>query len=71
MLPGIKSFGILGWLVEEAKNGCVISRGEKISDKEAKSLSYNLSKKIQKEMTYPGLIKVVVIRETRSINIAK
>lgn len=30
----LKSFGILGWLVEEAKNGCIISRGEKISDKE-------------------------------------
>ena len=49
----------------------VIVESEKISDEKAKQISYNLSKKIQKEMTYPGLIKVVVIRETRSINIAK
>ena len=49
----------------------VIVESEKISDKEAKSLSYNLSKKIQDEMTYPGQVKVTVIRETRSIHIAK
>ncbi|MBL31452.1 MAG: ribonuclease Y [Flavobacteriales bacterium] len=49
----------------------VIVESEKISDEKAKQISYNLSKQIQKEMTYPGLIKVVVIRETRSINIAK
>ncbi|MDC0189534.1 ribonuclease Y [Flavobacteriales bacterium] len=49
----------------------VIVESAKISDKEAKSLSYNLSKKIQDEMTYPGQVKVTVIRETRSIHIAK
>ena len=49
----------------------VIVESEKVTDEESKNISYNLSKKIQEEMTYPGLIKVVVIRETRSINIAK
>ena len=49
----------------------VIVESEKVSDEEAKQISYKLSKIIQEEMTYPGLIKVVVIRETRSINIAK
>ena len=49
----------------------VIVESEKVTDEEAKHISYTLSKKIQEEMTYPGLIKVIVIRETRSINIAK
>ena len=49
----------------------VIVESEKVSDERAKHISYTLSKQIQEEMTYPGLIKVVVIRETRSINIAK
>ena len=49
----------------------VIVESEKVSDERAKYISYTLSKQIQEEMTYPGLIKVVVIRETRSINIAK
>ena len=49
----------------------VIVESEKISDEQAKKISYDLSKQIQEEMTYPGLIKIVVIRETRSINVAK
>ena len=49
----------------------VIVESEKVSDEQAKKISYNLSKQIQEEMTYPGLIRIVVIRETRSVNIAK
>ena len=49
----------------------VIVESEQVSDLDAKSISYNLSKKIQAEMTYPGQVRVTVIRETRSINIAK
>ncbi|MBJ05175.1 MAG: ribonuclease Y [Flavobacteriales bacterium] len=49
----------------------VVVASEKISDKQAKSLSYNLSKEIQNKMTYPGQIKITVIRETRSVHIAK
>ena len=49
----------------------VIVESEKVSDETAKSISYNLCKKIQNEMTYPGQVKVTVIRETRSVNIAK
>ena len=49
----------------------VIVESEKVSDEQAKILSYNLSKQIQEEMTYPGQVKITVIRETRSINIAK
>lgn len=49
----------------------VIVGSEKVSDKEAEGLSYEISKKIQDEMTYPGQIKITVIRETRAVSYAK
>ena len=49
----------------------VIVSSEKISDKEAETLSFNISNKIQTEMTYPGQVKVTVIRETRAVSYAK
>ncbi len=49
----------------------VIVGADKISDAEADQLAFDLSKKIQNEMTYPGQIKITVIRETRAISFAK
>ncbi len=49
----------------------VIVGSDKISDKEAETISYNIAKKIQDEMTYPGQVKITVIRETRAVNYAK
>jgi len=49
----------------------VIVGSEKVSDKEAESLSYEIARKIQDEMTYPGQVKITVIRETRAVNFAK
>lgn len=49
----------------------VVVGSEKISDAEAEKISYDIAKKIQDEMTYPGQVKVTVIRETRAINYAK
>jgi ribonuclease Y len=49
----------------------VIVGAEKVNDKEAESLSYEIARKIQNEMTYPGQIKITVIRETRAVNYAK
>ena len=49
----------------------VIVGAEKVSDAEATKLSFDLSRQIQNEMTYPGQIKVTVIRETRAVNYAK
>jgi ribonuclease Y len=49
----------------------VIVGSEKVSDKEAESLSNDLAKKIQDEMTYPGQVKITVIRETRAVSYAK
>jgi len=49
----------------------VIVGSEKVSDKEAESLSNDIAKKIQDEMTYPGQVKITVIRETRAVSYAK
>ena len=49
----------------------VIVESEKVSDDNAANLSFEISQKIQTEMTYPGQVKVTVIRETRAVNIAK
>lgn len=49
----------------------VIVESEKVTDEKAVELSFNLSQKIQTDMTYPGQVKITVIRETRAVNIAK
>jgi ribonuclease Y len=49
----------------------VIVGSEKVSDHDAEVLSQDIAKKIQDEMTYPGQVKVTVIRETRAVSFAK
>ncbi len=49
----------------------VIVSAEKMDDKEAELLSFDIAKKIQDEMTYPGQVKITVIRETRAVSYAK
>jgi ribonuclease Y len=49
----------------------VIVESEKVSDDKASQLSFEISQKIQTDMTYPGQVKVTVIRETRAVNVAK
>jgi ribonucrease Y len=49
----------------------VIVGSEKVSDNDAEKLSFDIAKKIQDEMTYPGQVKITVIRETRAVSFAK
>ena len=49
----------------------VIVGADKLDDKETELLSFDLAKKIQDEMTYPGQVKITVIRETRAVSFAK
>ncbi|MEO1255138.1 MAG: HD domain-containing protein, partial [Bacteroidota bacterium] len=49
----------------------VLVDAESIDDKQASDLSFNISQKIEKDMQYPGQIKVTVIRETRAVAFAK
>ena len=49
----------------------VIVGADQVDDKTVETLSYDIAKKIQDEMTYPGQVKITVIRETRSVSYAK
>ncbi|MFC2111561.1 ribonuclease Y, partial [Bacteroidota bacterium] len=65
--PGV----IKTYAIQAGRELRVIVGAEKISDEGANQISYDLSRKIQEEMTYPGQIKITVIRETRAIAYAK
>src|SRR5664279_2400777 len=49
----------------------VIVGADKLDDKETELLSFDIAKKVQDEMTYPGQVKITVIRETRAVSYAK
>ena len=49
----------------------VIVESEKVSDQKADELAFDISQKIQTEMTYPGQVKITVIREKRAVSFAK
>jgi ribonuclease Y len=69
------AFGFSGvknaYAIQAGRELRVIVESEKVSDDNAAQLSFEISQKIQTEMTYPGQVKVTVIRETRAVNIAK
>ena len=65
--PGVtKSYAI-----QAGRELRVLVESEKVSDEQADSLSFDISQKIQNEMTYPGQVKVTVIRERRAVNYAR
>ncbi len=49
----------------------VIVEADKVSDQDSEKLSFEIAQKIQNEMTFPGQIKVTVIREKRAVNVAR
>jgi ribonuclease Y len=49
----------------------VIVEADKVSDNDSEKISFDMAQKIQNEMTYPGQIKVTVIREKRTVNVAR
>ena len=65
--PGV----VKTYAIQAGRELRVIVGAEKVSDAEVNQISQDLSKKIQNEMTYPGQIKITVIRETRSVNYAR
>jgi len=69
------AFGFKGvqkaYAIQAGRELRVIVESEKVSDDKAAELSFEISQKIQTDMTYPGQVKVTVIRETRAINVAK
>ena len=69
------AFGFTGvkkaYAIQAGRELRVIVESEKVNDDKASQLSFEISQKIQTDMTYPGQVKVTVIRETRAVNIAK
>ena len=65
--PGV----VKTYAIQAGRELRVIVGAEKLSDMESESLSHDIAKKIQDEMTYPGQVKITVIRETRSVAYAK
>ena len=49
----------------------VIVEADKVTDQDSEKLSFEIAQKIQTEMTFPGQIKVTVIREKRTVNVAR
>lgn len=69
------AFGFNGvkkaYAIQAGRELRVIVESEKVNDEVAANLSFEISQKIQTDMTYPGQVKITVIRETRAVNIAK
>ena len=69
------AFGFNGvkkaYAIQAGRELRVIVESERVDDQKAADLSFSISQKVQTDMTYPGQVKVTVIRETRAVNIAK
>ena len=66
-LEGVtKSYAISG-----GREVRVFVESEKVNDEQTVLMSHEIAKKIESEMSYPGTIKVVVVRETKAISVAR
>ena len=65
--PGV----VKTYAIQAGRELRVIVGADKLSDQESEGLSHDIAKKIQDEMTYPGQVKITVIRETRAVSYAK
>ncbi|MEG1612173.1 MAG: ribonuclease Y [Alistipes sp.] len=65
--PGVQKT----YAIQAGRELRVIVGADQLSDVESESLSHDIAKKIQDEMTYPGQVKITVIRETRAVSYAK
>ncbi|MDP5091752.1 MAG: ribonuclease Y [Polaribacter sp.] len=65
--PGVQK----AYAIQAGRELRVMVESGKVSDTKASELSFSISQKIQNDMTYPGQVKVTVIRETRAVNVAK
>jgi ribonuclease Y len=69
------AFGFNGvnkaYAIQAGRELRVMVKSEKVTDERAAALSFEISQKIQTDMTYPGQVKVTVIRETRAVNVAR
>ncbi len=65
--PGVEK----AYAIQAGRELRVIAEADKMTDADSEKLSFEIAQKIQTEMTYPGQIKVTVIREKRAVNVAR
>lgn len=65
--PGVEK----AYAIQAGRELRVIVEADKVTDLDSDKLSFEIAQKIQNEMTYPGQIKITVIREKRAVNIAR
>jgi ribonuclease Y len=65
--PGVEK----AYAIQAGRELRVIVESEKVTDADSDRLSFEIAQKIQTEMTFPGQIKVTVIREKRAVNVAR
>ena len=65
--PGV----LKSYAIQAGRELRVVVESEKVNDEDASKIAFQISDKIQNEMTYPGQVKVTVIRETRAVSYAK
>jgi len=65
--PGVEK----AYAIQAGRELRVIVEADKVTDGDSDKLSFEIAQKIQTEMTYPGQIKVTVIREKRAVNVAR
>ncbi|MCC6026674.1 MAG: ribonuclease Y, partial [Caldimicrobium sp.] len=65
--PGVEK----AFAIQAGREVRVIVDSKKVSDEEAYLLAREIAQKIEKELTYPGIIRVTVLRETRVVEYAK
>ena len=62
---------IKAYAIQAGRELRVMVESEKVTDEKSEELSFLISQQVQNEMTYPGQVKITVIREKRSVNYAK
>jgi len=62
---------VQAYAVQAGRELRVIVDCDQVTDADAAKISFDISQKIQNEMTYPGQVKITVIRETRAVNVAR
>ena len=65
--PGVEK----AYAIQAGRELRVIVEADKVTDQDSEKLSFEIAQKIQNEMTFPGQIKVTVIREKRAVNVAR